>query len=263
MFLWYHTDMPLPQLPPAQQKLARTLKHSKHREAEGLFLVEGMTVIEEAVASGLELEWVASTPGGRNRYPTVSALKALQYDSPGLQMISALQSVPDVAALFRLPKLKSFDYTKPVIYLDGIADPGNLGTMLRTGAWFGVTQWLLKEGGCDPYNPKVVRSAMGSLFRSTFAVSSNPLAELTALVKRKYTLLATTPTGGAAPAEATLPYCLMIGQEAHGLDPKMQQLASTTFSIPGSGAMESLNAAVAFGIIINTVHPHHALRPKA
>lgn len=252
--------MPLLQLPLSQQKLARTLKLAKHRQAEGYFLVEGMTVIQEALNSGLVLEWIASSAAGRQRYPAISTLHVLHYDCPTLQQLSALQTVPDVVALVCLPKPKPLDLKAPVIYLDGIADPGNLGTMIRTGAWFGVTQWLLRDGGCDPYNPKVVRSAMGALFRSSTQTTVNPIAELTALKKKGYTLLATVPTGGDAPAKQVSPYCLLIGQEARGLEPELKALANQRLTIPGSGSMESLNAAVAFGIILHTVSSTYAVR---
>ena len=245
--------MPLTQLPLAQQKLARTLKLAKHRQAEGFFVVEGMTVIQEALASGLKIEWIASSAAGRQRYPAISGLNSLQYDCHTLQQLSALQTVPDVVALFCLPKPKPFNLSASFIYLDGIADPGNLGTMLRTGAWFGITQWLLRDGGCDPYNPKVVRSAMGALFRSSTHITSNPVAELTDFKKKGYTLLATVPSGGSIPVKQHSPYCLLIGQEARGLEPALQALANQHVTIPSNGSMESLNAAVAFGIILHTV----------
>ena len=134
----------------------------------------------------------------------------------------------------------------------GVSDPGNLGTIIRTAAWFGIDQIILSPGCVDPFNTKVIRSSAGTLFGTKFFCSV-PFESLKAFAEEeRYRLIATVPRGGIAPRalERSGRDILLLGQEAEGLDRNILSAAGCRVSIAGSGPVESLNLAVACAIIL-------------
>ncbi|MDH7516131.1 MAG: RNA methyltransferase [Bacteroidota bacterium] len=136
--------------------------------------------------------------------------------------------------------------------LVGVADPGNLGTVIRTCDWFGVSALFLTGGCVEPTNPKVVRSTMGSLFRVPLAAASSPQEILSAVRTRGLTIVAAVGSGGSPPGEIgwEKPLLVFLGSEAHGLPGEILSAADITVTIPGRGGAESLNVAVAHGILL-------------
>jgi len=126
----------------------------------------------------------------------------------------------------------------------GVSDPGNVGTMIRTAASFGWG-FAYMEGSADPWSPKAIRAGAGGQFRTAVF----RLEDLQAL--QDWTTVAAVVSGGVAPGAITQrPVALLVGEEAHGLDPAVVGTADQEMTIPTSGAIESLNAAIAAGIAL-------------
>lgn len=141
-----------------------------------------------------------------------------------------------------------------IVVLDGVADPGNVGTIIRTAAWFGCTDVVLSADSADVYNPKVVRSSAGAIARINIRRRRDVTAELNAVGARP--LIATVARGGAAPQDLgrMTEYGLIIGSEARGIRPEVLALANTAVTIPGGNGVESLNAAVAAAVVLYAVN---------
>ena len=242
--------MSLPNLPADLRSELLDLRYRKHRQTSGLVVIEGMSQIRELVECGWTLRYAVTSklirpselPSGLAVYLTEQAL---------IGRISELQHPPEllVCAEYKTSTFEALDPSKPIIFTDRIADPGNLGTMFRTGEWFGIRQWLIGPGTVDPFNSKVLRAAMGSLPRLTVVASADPVKDLKKLQKQGMNLVATMPSAKTMqiPSKNS---CIMFGSEAGGLSQEYVQLADSTFTIVRKGEAESLNVAIAFAITV-------------
>ena len=138
-----------------------------------------------------------------------------------------------------------------ILALDRIQDPGNMGTIIRTAEWFGVNGIIAARGTVDIYNPKVIRSAMGALFKIPVIQNINFGESISLLKKANFSLFGSTLAyTKKQPQPKPQKSVIFIGSEAHGLDDKLIYKMDHLISIPGSGSVESLNAAIAAGIIL-------------
>ena len=225
----------------------RSLKTKSGREAEGAFLVEGFKSVGEALSSSFELLALIvedgtflpdGAPEGRT-FVVPAHLMAAVCDTKTPQGIAAVM------------QLKPRTVTgKRLLALDGVQDPGNVGTILRTADAAGLDGILYSSQCADPYSPKVLRASMGSVFHL-------PVEEVPDLAARLKTLdmpvLASRLDGDPFfPILKTLPdtWCLIIGNEGNGISPEVTASASHLVRLPMHGAAESLNAAVAAGIMM-------------
>jgi len=137
-----------------------------------------------------------------------------------------------------------------ILLLDGLQDPGNVGTIVRTAAALGATATVALPGTVDLWNPKVIRSSMGAqFFHSAFHASLDDV--LSFLAQKKVNIWATAPDGAPlARADAPASLAIAVGNEGAGLSPQIRAKAARTVSLPISGGVESLNVAVATGIIL-------------
>jgi TrmH family RNA methyltransferase len=230
----------------------------RERRRERLFMLEGVRLVADALAHGADLTVALYVPdqlaGTREGSSLLSSLEQLQAAVPATPAVLAAaadtQHPQGVVALARWPAVAP----KPpglIIVVEGLQDPGNLGTLLRSAEAVGVVQLLCTTGTVDLYSPKVVRGAMGAHFRLAMEqdLSWEAVAERLALVDHVY----------AADANATMPYyaadwrqpsALLLGGEARGLSDEAYGYASKTITIPMSGGAESLNVAVAGSVIL-------------
>ena len=246
------------------------LAHSKTRRELKAFVVEGVRLVEEALQSGWEAQLVLHTDdlplrgqavvrgfterGAVSEVISPQALKAVS-DTEAPQGILAVLSMRS------LPMPTTPDY---ILILDGLRDPGNMGTILRTAAAAGVQAVVLPPGATDPFAPKVVRSAMGAHFRLPIQIVSWP--EIRAYVKPSgegipLVIYLADSTGGVAYTQADFrsPLALIVGGEAEGAGVEAQLLADARVHISMPGEAESLNAAVAAAILMFEV-VHQRLR---
>ena len=245
----------------SEEKLFRALRRRKGREDAGLFLAEGRRVVADLLASGLDLHMglVVSSFGDTEEERTLldglaarctvrrvaGALLAELADTDSPQGVLVAGRVP--AGTLEGETLRAGDV---VLVLDGVQDPGNVGTLVRTADALGVRLVVTLPGTVDPWNPKVVRAAAGSLFR----LPPRPAApaELAAWLAREGAALLAADMDGAPPrpGPAAAPVALVVGNEGAGLSPNLRAAADALVGIPIRGGAESLNVAVAAGILL-------------
>ena len=237
-------------------KLIRNLRARRaSREAEGLFVVEGVRLVEEALRAPGAPRLALYGDGLDLRAQT--ALEQLRARGAALELVtpevmaaaSDAETPPGLLAVVPTPALPPPTPLSLALVLDGLRDPGNLGTILRTADAAGVQVVFLAPGTVDAYNPKVVRAAMGAHFHL-------PLVALgwEALAQRLAGLALWLAEARSGPAYQQVdwraPSALIIGSEAAGPSQAARRLALQPVSIPMPGQAESLNAAVAAGIIL-------------
>ena len=239
---------------PLVQRL-RDLKNARTRRAEGLFLVEGEVMIREALACGLILREAVADEG---RAEFAEELAAAGHPV-SLVTRNLMESICDtrtpqgVCASFEIPEpLKLGDLPDRIVALDGVQDPGNVGTIWRTADAAGFQALLLGAGGADPLSPKVQRAAMGSGFRVKYALA-DPLSDALAELRRRGWRIVVSDLKGEdffARGELGEKFVLVIGSEARGISEAVREAADVRVRLPMRGGAESLNAAVAAGIMM-------------
>jgi TrmH family RNA methyltransferase len=237
----------------SEVKYIQSLAHKKFRDEEKLFVLEGVKIVGELlkefphrVKKLFALEsWVATHA---SIVPSsVEVVAVLSYE---LEKISFLQHPNEVLVLVDMPAVRP---AKPMehgitLVLDQLQDPGNLGTIIRTCDWFGVKQIICSVDTVDAFNPKVVQAAMGSIMRIDIIYTD--LADFF-LSSKGVPIYAAVLHGESVFKTSFLRPCfLLIGNESKGISDALLSMASNTITIPQIGAAESLNAAVATGIIL-------------
>lgn len=210
------------------------------RREAGQFLCAGRTLLEEAVSSGADITCVLAPeelPGLPARLVTPEILKA----------VSPLQNSPGPVFTVKMRPLPPAETLRRAIVLENVQDPGNVGTVLRTAAAFGMDMVVLCGACADPYNPKTVRASMGAIFRQSVVQT-----DLTGLedVLRGLPLYgaALAPGGADIRALPAGPLAVAVGNEGKGLTAQLLQKCAGTVRIPMRPGTESLNAAVAAAV---------------
>ncbi len=221
-----------------------------------MFLVEGLKSVNEFIQSAYTIEAIYHTPAIAPKLLKLShKINTIEISLTILQKISSLKSPADVIAVVKMPY---WPVLKPVslknkftLVLDGLQDPGNMGTIIRTADWFGITDIICSEDTVDVYNPKVVQATMGSLARVN--VHYMDLANLLSI--------ADIPVYGALLDGADIydttfgtEGLIVVGNEGNGLRPEIIKLVSTAVTIPRIGAAESLNVAIATAIFCSEIN---------
>ena len=248
-------------------KAAAELKQKKYRQQQGLFLAEGLRTVEEAVRYGaVQSIFYTAIEDDRTRAVLEEAaakqIKLVCVSDKVLKKIAATETPQGIIAVceMRSKRLDEFLASgKMLLVLDRVTDPGNIGTMLRTADAAGVGGLLLLQGCADIYAPKTVRASMGSLFH--LPVLSGLSEELLVQAARKagYELLVTCLDGADNLYKADLQgrLAFVMGNEANGVSPALLAAADKRVFIPMQGRAESLNVAMAAGIVM-----FEALRQK-
>lgn len=225
----------------------QSLSQKKNRDALKLFVAEGPKIVGELIQLVPQMiERVFATPvwtQTRRNYPNT-----MEVTEKELERISQLQTANQVLAL-----VKKFEPREPSgnsfsLYLDTIQDPGNFGTIIRTADWFGIQNVVCNAGCADLYNPKVVQSTMASIARVNvyYDVKNNWLQKQNLPVYAA--VLKGEPLQNFQKVDKGI---LVIGNESRGISDELLQFANNRITIPRKGRAESLNAAVATGIILS------------
>lgn len=241
----------------ARVKYVRALQTRKGRNESGAFAFEGPTLLEEAMRSGIRPSELFVTQRAFDDDANVRDLDARGVPTYVLTdrafaTISDVETPSGILAVAAIPATAVTQIAvRPgcVLVLAGIADPGNAGTLLRSAEAFGCAGAVFDRAGVDPHHPKVVRAAMGSLFRLPTAVAEP--AEAAAALRAAGRALVGLAAGsaGLSDLEASEKVALVVGQERHGLGP-WEALCDRTVAIAMPGQAESLNAAVAGSIAL-------------
>ncbi len=240
---------------PLIQRL-RALKTAEGRESQRLFLVEGEKLMREAAA--LLVPSVALFEEGLDFHDLPEALSAkgartLTVPRRVLEAVCDTRTPQGACAAFAPPApLDLADAPDRIVALDGVQDPGNLGTIWRTADAAGFQALIAGPGCAEALSPKVQRAAMGSGFRLPLAKAESLPLTLRALAARGYAVVATSLGGEPFYEHAPLTdrFVLVIGSEAHGISPEALKAATVSLKLPMRGGAQSLNAAVAAGIMM-------------
>lgn len=237
-----------------QVKYVRRLQSDRRfRAREGTFVVEGTRWMREVAAAGIAPqalfatdEWLASNEG-RGLIAALGA--AVEVSGEVMATMSDTETAPGVLAVLPIAPQPWPDQPALVVILDAIGNPGNLGTILRAASAAGASGVLLGPGSVDPYNPKVARGSMGALLR--LPVRAVDWDEIGRLAAGLDVWLAAARDGVAYTAvDWRRPSAILIGGEARGAGADAERLATGRVTIPMHDATESLNAALAAGIIL-------------
>ena len=230
-------------------KYIQSLSQKQFRDADNVFVAEGPKLVEELMQAGnVKIKEVFAINSWLNAHHPESEVNEI--DEAMLERISFQKTPNQVLAVCSKPVFKNSLAVegKLIILLDGIQDPGNLGTILRTADWFGIEQVVCSENCADVFNPKVVQATMGSIARvQVFYKSLNAVIDK---FHDKPLLAATLDGQDIHNIDGLKEGLLMIGNESRGIAPALLQRATKKIKIPGKGAAESLNAAVATGILL-------------
>lgn len=210
-------------------------------------MVEGRKQVEEVFHSGWEIEGIWATAVFAERFSPEFDFELMTEEEN--RKCSGFDTPPGVLALVRMPKVRGLDMTEPfVLALDGISDPGNMGTIIRLADWYGLRQILASEDCVDVYNAKCLSATMGSFLRVEVVYSKLHPA---AAGRRVYGAF----LNGKSVHEMKIqnPSMLIIGSESHGIRPEAESLVTEKITIPGKGHAESLNAGIATAILLDNL----------
>ncbi len=231
-----------------QIKFIKSLSLKKNRVKAQLFVAEGEKIVNEMLNSKFEIEHIYATKqfSGINSSEK-SALTVVSNEE--LSRISNLTSPNNVLAIVKISQKESEKSGGIKLVLDDVNDPGNLGTIIRVCDWFGVTQIICSKGTVDCYNPKVVQSAMGSLFKLDikYLDLATYLADIDTPIYGAY-MNGVDVKGQEFPKKAHL----IMGNEANGISESISKYITNKVSIKNIGGnTESLNVAVATSILLH------------
>lgn len=250
----------------ARVKYLRSLKLKKFRDQEKKFLVEGFRLTSEAVSSHFTVELLVHTSEFARNPEHAKLIEDCRKRKVEVAEVSRrdLDSFADtvtsqgVAALVQQRQHRLEDLSRSaqrphvIVALDAVSEPGNAGTIIRTADWFGVSAVLMGRGGVELYNPKVVRSTMGSLFHLPIVTEADLNELLKKLHEQGFTVIAADVDAKQSYDEIPIPEkaVIIFGNEAHGLSSEISSQIVHRVTIRRLGNAESLNVGVACGVLL-------------
>ena len=248
------------------KQAAALLKKAKERKEKKCFVVEGTKMVLEASEKNLKAVYVSESyeknPENKMRLRTlrtkcekVSAVFEVVADSV-FKSISDTQTPQGIMAIVAMPEYQLSDLLKEekthLLILESIQDPGNLGTMVRTGEGAGITGVIMNKTTVDLFNPKTIRSTMGSIYRMPFFVTDDLASTLGELKQKGVSLYAAHLKGEHFYTEENYTNAcgFLIGNEGNGLSDEIADIADTYIKIPMEGQVESLNAAISATLLM-------------
>lgn len=226
----------------------KALKDRKGRRESGCFLVEGRKMVEEALASAFDVETVLVQEG--MELPDGLTMPVYELPAHVLAAVCDTKTPQGIAAVVRMKEQSALG--KHIVVLDGVQDPGNVGTIIRTADAAGLDGVLLSTQCADVFSPKVLRATMGSIFRMNLRTTDDLPGELTKLREKGYSILSSQLDGTAFYERQGVAerFALIIGNEGNGVSEQVQQTATHRVRLPMRGGAESLNAAIAAAIMM-------------
>ena len=233
---------------PLLQQVRKLLSSRKERESTGLFVADGTKLLAEAVKWWPGLETVILSDGVQVDVP--EHVRVVTVPKDVMESISPMQTPQGALFLCRLPEKKAFVPKPGMLLLDGIQDPGNLGTILRTADALEIPVALL-EGCADPYGHKVVRASMGAVFRTNVVQTTWEQAKAACLdAKIPVAVTALSNRAEDIRSAALGEMAVVIGSEGQGVRKDILESAQAELIIPMNPNCESLNAAIAAAIVM-------------
>lgn len=242
-------------------KFLKKLKKSKYRGQFSKFFAENATIIADAAKAGFAFEslFVTKNFAEKNREKLDLILKSAgagEYyliDEKVNESFSDMETAPGIAAVYPKPERK-IDFTTPIVYLNGISDPGNLGTILRSALAFNLKNIAVDEYSADVYNSKTIQAAKDAIFKVN--IEFDMKLELLGKIKQAMNIFSTrleeAEDVGILKSEKL--FCLVLGSETRGVDKKIQNMTDRFIKIETGGEIESLNVASAAAIIFYEIY---------
>lgn len=247
--MWYYINgcdfMIITSLDNKKIKKYLKLKQKKYRDHLKLFLIEGEHLVKEAIKSNYLVDLLVLEDSNLDfnfSYTIVS--------NNIMKKLSNMDSIPKAIGICKFLN-QSEVFGDKILVLDDVQDPGNLGTIIRTLDSAGYKDLILSQGSAEPYNPKVVRSTMGAIFRLNLHRNINLKDELENLKNKGYKIVITSLDTESYYYDLNFSekIVVVIGNESKGVSKEIQDIADIKIKIPMLGKTESLNAAVATSII--------------
>ena len=231
-------------------QLWKSLKDRKGRRETGCFMAEGRKMVEEALASTFPVEALLVDEARVAEFTLPADIPAYALPENVLAAVCDTKTPQGIAAVVRISQ--SAAPGPRVVALDGVQDPGNVGTIIRTADAAGLEGIILSEQCADVFSPKVLRATMGSIFRMPLVVTGDLPGYLNSLRQQGYSVISSQLDG--EPFYQRQPvgerFCLIIGNEGNGISDEVKATATHKVKLPMRGGAESLNAAIAAGIMM-------------
>ena len=243
----------------SDQKHITKLHQKKYRERYGEFIVEGGKGVAEAVESAEKVISIVVEEDKEDDFNEIinrAGKRGVSIKTCSEQEANKIKTTKTFPGIICIVKKDQFSLgdlkdDNPIICLDRISDPGNLGTIIRTADWFGIYNILISEESVEAYNEKVVRSSMGSIFRSKIVESENIISDLEELKQNGYNIAGLDLEGKNIKNEALESKGVYIfGSESHGISNEVEKMLDNRYTIEGKGNVESLNIAISAGIVL-------------
>ena len=241
-------------------KNIRKLKEKKYRDEQNAYIIEGIKLIKEAIVENVKIRQIVMCENfadnkdlDKDTLYEIAKYNLIYVTEKVFNLITDVKTPQGIIAVIEKGNVdKKIDYSQDIIIaLDGIQDPGNLGTILRTVDSANLNQIILSKNSADPYNPKVVRSTMGGIFRINIIEVDSLKETIKEIKKNNFRIMVTSlDTNNSIYDVEYFKKVIVIGNEANGVSTEVQKLADEKVKIPMLGKTESLNASVATGIMI-------------
>ena len=239
-------------------KLLKSLSQKKYRYQHKQFIAEGLRIIQELIRSNQKPIKIWTTENFLNNNQKFKKnISQFNYDiihNKYFTQILNTKNPQHIMALLPINQTEPLVISgQNILILDNIADPGNMGSLLRSAAWYGINTVICSEECVDIYNPKVIRSGMGAHFYIHNILNRSLVDIIDKLKKQNYNIIAAT-LDGTSHVEIDIkdgPWGLILGSEAHGISNNLYQLIDQIISIPSNGYIESLNVAIAGFILLD------------
>ncbi|MBG0754026.1 RNA methyltransferase [Vibrio cidicii] len=239
-----------------QLKLLRALGQKKQRKAQGLFLVQGEKNVLELAKSTLAVQQIFATEeflaqNGKE----LASFECIEASLDDLTKASTLVSNNAAIAVVEIPRVEIPLAQGLMIALDGVSDPGNLGTIIRVADWYGIKHIVASSDCADPYNPKTISATMGSFGRVQVSLVDLP----SYLQQSNLPIYGAFLEGESVHKTAfSAQGILLMGSESHGIREQASKFVTDKITIPAFGGAESLNVAMATGIILDNMRRQHS-----
>ena len=244
---------------PQIKNLALLQKKAKARNEQGLFVVEGIKMFEEARNEGLLVKAYMSESFYNEKIKTPEFFNGLLYEIVSDSLFRQITDTMTPQGILGMVKKPVYNFENILkaegtflLLLEDIRDPGNLGTIIRTAEGAGVTGIVLNRSCADLFQPKVVRATMGSIYRVPYYEAEDFIMFLDRLKAKGFKLYAAHLSGDMYDTEGSFlgKIGLLIGNEANGLSDEASRMADKLIKIPMAGKVESLNAAIAAAVLM-------------
>ena len=232
-------------------KFVKSLHQKKYRDEYKKYFVEGIKLVEEAISENMPIDKIIICEDLLNEKVDKKRIETEYVSKDVFEYISDTKTPQGILAIINIQPIKNIMENNIVFALDNIQDPGNLGTIIRTLDCAGINTLLLSKGTVDLYNPKVIRSTMGAIYRVNVYENLDLKEELLKYKSDGYKIVITDLSATAFHYDLDFKQKLVIviGNEANGVSNEIKSLADIKIKIPMLGRTESLNAGVAASII--------------